>query len=59
MGLAGLVNAAMLVIAAQLFTGGDAAESLESIHAGLGDQLGTGAALTIGLNAHLLLGFVS
>ena len=45
MGLAGLVNAAMLIIAAQLFTSGSQADSLEGVHAGLGDQLGTGAAL--------------
>src|SRR3712207_1937070 len=42
MGLAGLVNAAMLVIAAQLFTGRDDVDSLEGVHAGLGDQLGAG-----------------
>jgi manganese transport protein len=45
MGLAGLVNASMLVIAAQLFTGGEDAGSLEGVHAGLGDRLGAGAAL--------------
>jgi manganese transport protein len=49
MGLAGLVNASMLIIAAQLFTGGSQADSLEGVHAGLGDQLGTGAALAFAL----------
>jgi manganese transport protein len=58
MGLAGLVNAAMLVIAAQLFTAGDGIESLESVHAGLGDQLGTGAALAFAV-ALLASGFAS
>jgi manganese transport protein len=58
MGLAGLVNAAMLIIAAQLFTGGGDAESLEAIHAGLGDQLGTGAALAFAV-ALLASGFAS
>lgn len=58
MGLAGLVNAAMLVIAAQLFTAGDGIESLESVHAGLGDQLGSGAALAFAV-ALLAAGFAS
>ncbi|MFW3171726.1 Nramp family divalent metal transporter [Geodermatophilus sp. CPCC 206100] len=58
MGLAGLVNAAMLVIAAQLFTADDGIASLESVHAGLGDQLGTGAALAFAL-ALLASGFAS
>jgi manganese transport protein len=58
MGLAGLVNASMLVIAAQLFTGGSQADSLEAVHAGLGDQLGTGAALAFAL-ALLASGFAS
>ncbi|RBY75977.1 divalent metal cation transporter [Blastococcus sp. TF02-09] len=58
MGLAGLVNAAMLVIAAQLFTGGTDADSLEGIHAGLGDRLGSGAALAFAL-ALLASGFAS
>jgi len=49
MGLAGLVNASMLVIAAQLFTGDAAISSLESVHAGLGDQLGRGAAIAFAL----------
>ncbi|MGY1724018.1 Nramp family divalent metal transporter [Blastococcus sp. SYSU DS0533] len=58
MGLAGLVNAAMLVIAAQLFTSGSGVDSLEGVHAGLGDQLGTGAALAFAL-ALLASGFAS
>ncbi|MGY1640261.1 Nramp family divalent metal transporter [Geodermatophilus sp. SYSU D00703] len=58
MGLAGLVNAAMLVIAAQLFTADDGIASLESVHAGLGDQLGTGAALAFAV-ALLASGFAS
>jgi manganese transport protein len=58
MGLAGLVNAAMLVIAAQLFTGDAAITSLESVHAGLGDQQGTGAALAFAL-ALLASGFAA
>jgi manganese transport protein len=57
-GLPGLVNAAMLVIAAQLFTGGDDAGSLEGVHAGLGDRLGAGAALAFAL-ALLASGFAS
>ncbi|MGY1701796.1 Nramp family divalent metal transporter [Geodermatophilus sp. SYSU D00766] len=59
MGLAGLVNASMLVIAAQLFTG-DAgqATSLEGVHAGLGEQLGAGASLAFAL-ALLASGFAS
>jgi len=58
MGLAGLVNAAMLIIAAQLFTGDAAITSLESVHAGLGDQLGGGAALAFAL-ALLASGFAA
>jgi manganese transport protein len=58
MGLAGLVNASMLIIAAQLFTGGSQADSLEGVHAGLGDQLGSGAALAFAL-ALLASGFAS
>jgi manganese transport protein len=44
MGLAGLINAAMLVVAAQLFTGSDATSSLTDVHAGLREQLGSGTA---------------
>ncbi|MGY1836691.1 Nramp family divalent metal transporter [Blastococcus sp. SYSU DS0510] len=58
MGVAGLVNAAMLVIAAQLFTSDSGVDSLEGVHAGLGDQLGTGAALAFAL-ALLASGFAS
>ncbi|MGX5657560.1 Nramp family divalent metal transporter [Geodermatophilus nigrescens] len=58
MGVAGLVNAAMLIIAAQLFTADDGIASLESVHAGLGDQLGTGAALAFAI-ALLASGFAS
>jgi manganese transport protein len=58
MGLAGLVNAAMLIIAAQLFTGGGQADSLEGVHAGLRDQLGTGAAIAFAV-ALLASGFAS
>jgi manganese transport protein len=58
MGLAGLVNAAMLIIAAQLFTGGSQAESLEGVHAGLGDRLGTGASIAFAV-ALLASGFAS
>jgi manganese transport protein len=49
MGLAGLVNAAMLVVAAQLFTGAPGPSSLEEVHAGLGEHLGTAAAVTFAL----------
>jgi manganese transport protein len=49
MGLAGLVNAAMLVVAAQLFTGSSDAGTLEGVHAGLGDRLGAGAAAAFGI----------
>jgi manganese transport protein len=58
MGLAGLVNAAMLIIAAQLFTGGNDADSLEGIHAGLGVSLDRYAALAFAL-ALLASGFAS
>ncbi|MGY1672037.1 Nramp family divalent metal transporter [Geodermatophilus sp. SYSU D00710] len=59
MGLAGLVNASMLVIAAQLFTGDEGqAASLEGVHAGLGEQLGAGASLAFAL-ALLASGFAS
>ncbi len=58
MGVAGLVNAAMLVIAAQLFTGQAEITSLESVHSGLGQQLGPGAALAFAL-ALLASGFAA
>jgi manganese transport protein len=49
LGLAGLINAVMLVIAAQLFTGTGEAGSLKAVHAGLGDRLGAGAAAAFAL----------
>ena len=59
MGLAGLVNAAMLVVAAQLFSGsGDSAQTLESVHAGLALQEGEGAALAFAV-ALLASGFAA
>ncbi len=60
MGFAGLINAAMLVVAAQLFTGdGNGIDgSLEGVHAGLGEQLGTGAGVVFGI-ALLASGFAS
>ena len=58
MGIAGLINASMLVIAAQLFTGSGMSGSLESVHAGLGVQLGSGAALAFAV-ALLASGFAS
>ena len=61
MGTAGLVNAAMLIIAAQLFFGsgpGAGPQTLEEVHIGLGDQLGAGAALAFAL-ALLASGFAA
>jgi manganese transport protein len=58
MGLAGLINASMLVVAAQLFTGSDMDASLEGVHAGLGAQLGTAASTAFAL-ALLAAGFAS
>jgi manganese transport protein len=58
MGLAGLINAAMLIVAAQLFTGTDMSVSLESVHAGLGARLGDGAAIAFAV-ALLAAGFAS
>jgi manganese transport protein len=59
MGLAGLVNASMLIIAAQLFTGdAEQAATLEGVHTGLGEQLGAGASLAFAL-ALLASGFAS
>jgi manganese transport protein len=49
MGAAGLINAAMLVVAAQLFTGGTVVSSLEDVHAGLAIAIGSGAALAFAL----------
>jgi manganese transport protein len=47
MGLAGLVNAAMLVVAAQLFadTGAGGRPTLQDVHAGLAEHSGRGAGL--------------
>jgi manganese transport protein len=58
MGLAGVINAAMLVVAAQLFTGTGMDASLESVHAGLGQQLGRGASIAFAV-ALLAAGFAS
>jgi manganese transport protein len=58
MGLAGLINATMLVVAAQLFTGTQMNASLEGVHAGLGEQLGAGASIAFAL-ALLAAGFAS
>jgi manganese transport protein len=58
MGFAGLINAAMLVVAAQLFTGTGMDGSLEAVHAGLGDELGRGAGIVFGI-ALLASGFAS
>jgi manganese transport protein len=46
MGLAGVVNAIMLIVAAQLFFGNDtASDSLDDVHRGLRSMLGSGAAV--------------
>ncbi len=60
MGLAGLVNAAMLIIAAALFHGTDiaGADTLEGVHAGLARVLDQPAAFTFAL-ALLASGFAS
>ena len=60
MGLAGLVNLAMLVLAARLFFGTDVpgTDTLEGIHAGLADSAGTLVALAFAL-ALLASGFAS
>ncbi|CCH32589.1 Nramp family divalent metal transporter [Actinosynnema sp. NPDC047251] len=50
LGVAGAVNASMLIVAAGAFHGsGPARESLEDMHAGLGALLGPGAALAFAL----------
>ncbi|MEU3289247.1 Nramp family divalent metal transporter [Streptomyces longwoodensis] len=50
LGLAGLVNAAMLVLAASTLHGsGRTAETLDGFHRGLGDVLGPGAAVAFAL----------
>jgi len=58
MGFAGLINAAMLVVAAQLFSGSGMDGSLEAVHAGLGQELGRGAGIAFGI-ALLASGFAS
>ena len=60
MGLAGLVNLAMLVIAAELFFGSGIpdTDTIEGVHAGLQDTLGATAALAFAL-ALLASGFAS
>ncbi|MDQ2586513.1 Nramp family divalent metal transporter [Saccharothrix yanglingensis] len=50
LGVAGVVNVSMLVVAAGAFHGSDAPrESLEDMHSGLGSLLGPGAALAFAL----------
>ena len=61
MGVAGIVNMAMLVISARLFfepTQGAAIDTIEEVHAGLNRLLGPGAALAFAL-ALLASGFAS
>ena len=58
MTLAGLVNLAMLVIAAQVLSGGDPVDTLDAAHAGLGDALGPAAGLFFAL-ALLASGFAA
>jgi manganese transport protein len=60
MGLAGLVNASMLIIAAAVFhrAGLAGADTLAGVHAGIGTVLGGGAALVFAL-ALLASGFAS
>jgi len=60
MGLAGLVNLAMLVLAARLFFGRDlvGVDTLEGVHAALGDIAGAPAALAFAV-ALLASGFAS
>lgn len=45
MGAAGVINATMLIVAAQLFTGDGTVSSLDEVHDGLGAVIGPGAAL--------------
>jgi manganese transport protein len=49
MGIAGIVNMSMLVVAAALFHGVLDVESIEDAHAGFQSQLGTGAAVAFGV----------
>jgi len=58
MTLAGLVNLAMLVIAAQVLRGGESVDTIEGAHAGLEATLGPAAALFFAL-ALLASGFAS
>ena len=59
MGIAGLINISMLVIAASLFnTRGIPVETIEQAHRGFGDLVGPGAALAFAL-ALLASGFAS
>ena len=58
MGGAGLINATMLIVAAQLFAGTSAAGTLEGAHASLATAAGTGAALAFAL-ALLASGFAA
>lgn len=58
MGGAGLINAAMLVVAARLFAGNPAAATLEGAHASLATVAGSGAALAFAV-ALLASGFAA
>ncbi|MBX9243835.1 Nramp family divalent metal transporter [Actinotalea ferrariae] len=59
MGGAGLINATMLIVAAQLFSGGDPGPvTLEGVHADLGSTAGAGPALAFAL-ALLASGFAA
>ena len=49
MGIAGLVNISMLVVAAALFHGVADVDSIEEAHAGFEAQLGSGAAVAFGI----------
>ncbi|WP_199439911.1 Nramp family divalent metal transporter [Umezawaea beigongshangensis] len=51
LGVAGLINASMLIVAALVFHpfGGAGGDTLEGVHAGLGAAIGTGAALAFAL----------
>jgi manganese transport protein len=49
MGIAGLVNIAMLAVAAKLFHGVLDVQSIEEAHSGFESQLGTGAAVAFGI----------
>jgi manganese transport protein len=49
LGIAGLVNMSMLIVAAALFNGVLDVESIEEAHKGFESQLGTGAAVAFGV----------